>query len=80
MKENTVKVLTAHASKGLENKNVAVIGLFFPLKDSNFNEEDKEKLRLAYVAVTRARDYLVWVRKKRRTKRAKQINLAMSWE
>ena len=80
MKENTVKVLTAHASKGLENKNVAVIGLFFPLKDSNFNEEDKEKLRLAYVAVTRARDYLVWVRKKRRTKRTKQPNLAMSWE
>lgn len=80
MQDNTVKVLTAHAAKGLENKNVAIIGLFFPTKDSNFNEEDKEKLRLAYVAVTRARDYLVWVRKKRRTKRTKQPNLAMSWE
>ena len=62
MKENTVKVLTIHTSKGLENNNVIVIGT------KNYNEEER---RISYVAATRARDNLFWliakpIRKRRR--------------
>lgn len=52
MAKNTVKVMTIHSGKGLEAKNVLVIGARF------FNVEEK---CVSYVAATRARDYLVWV-------------------
>lgn len=52
MVSNAVKVLTIHASKGLENKNVIVIGA------RQFNDEEK---RVCYVAATRAKDFLIWV-------------------
>lgn len=55
MAENTVKVLTCHSSKGLENKNVAVL---------KFVQTDAEKDRLFYVACTRAKDLLVVVARK----------------
>lgn len=54
MKENTVKVLTIHTAKGLEAKNVVVIGALFK------NVEEK---CLGYVAATRAKDLLVWTYK-----------------
>lgn len=53
MKEDTVKVLTIHTSKGLEANNVVVIGA------KNYSLEEK---CIAYVAATRARDLLVWTR------------------
>ena len=53
MKQNTVKVLTIHTSKGLEANNVVVIGAKF------FNVEEK---CVSYVAATRARNQLVWTR------------------
>ena len=53
MKENTVKILTVHAAKGLENKNVIVIGV------KPFYDEER---RVAYVAATRAKDLLIWVK------------------
>lgn len=53
LKENTLKLLTIHTSKGLEAKNVAVIGARF------YNTEEK---CCSYVAATRAKDLLVWSR------------------
>lgn len=51
LKQDKVKVLTIHTSKGLEAKNVIVIGARF------YNLEEK---CISYVAATRARDLLVW--------------------
>lgn len=67
MKSNTVKVLTAHAAKGLEAKNVIVYGLI---------PYDDDERRLSYVACTRAEDRLFWCKKKtsnnRKPKRRKR--------
>jgi DNA helicase-2/ATP-dependent DNA helicase PcrA len=52
-----VKVMTVHASKGLEFDNVFVAGLnqdVFPSKRGDIEEER----RLFYVAITRAREKL----------------------
>lgn len=57
MKENTVKVLTIHTAKGLEAKNVIVIGTHF---------KDIEEKCISYVAATRARDLLVWTNSSKR--------------
>ena len=59
MKANTVKVLTIHTSKGLEAKNVAVVGARF----SNLEEKC-----ISYVAATRAKELLVWTHKVRSNK------------
>lgn len=60
--KDTVKVLTIHASKGLENKNVAVIGAQY------YNSEEK---RLCYVAATRASHNLIWYTKPRKFNKRK---------
>lgn len=58
--ENKVKVLTIHTAKGLEADNVIVIGA---------NMYKDEEIRLSYVAATRARHKLYWVKKEQnRTK------------
>ena len=57
MNKNTVKVLTIHTSKGLENKNVIVVGATTFLKSYSNIEE----IRVAYVAATRAKDKLIWM-------------------
>jgi len=54
---NSVNIMTIHASKGLEFDYLFVIGMeegFFPMGDSDIEEER----RLAYVAVTRAKKEL----------------------
>lgn len=51
LKDNRVKVLTIHTSKGLENKNVIVSGARL------YNEEERN---IAYVAATRAQNALYW--------------------
>lgn len=51
MEADTVKVITAHVAKGLENENVVVTGIV------PYNDEER---RLAYVAATRARKKLIW--------------------
>lgn len=61
--EGGVKLMTVHASKGLEFKYVFITGLeqdLFPhIGDGNKNKEDKEEeRRLFYVAITRARKKL----------------------
>lgn len=61
MKDNTVKVLTVHAAKGLENDNVVVIGMRPWGKD--------EEKRIKYVAYTRARDHLYIVKTQSKKKK-----------
>lgn len=60
-----VRLMTVHASKGLEFKHVFVVGLeqdLFPHKNignrKRSKEEEEEERRLFYVAVTRARKNL----------------------
>lgn len=75
MKANTVKVLTIHASKGLEWKYCIATGL---------RASDVEEKCIAYVAATRAMDGLLWMgapRKtvKPRTKKPKFDDGLMKW-
>ena len=67
MKADTVKVLTVHSAKGLEANKVLVYDprLF-----------DDSQRRLYYVAATRARDELLWVKPPRKTSKKKTTN----WE
>jgi DNA helicase-2/ATP-dependent DNA helicase PcrA len=62
-KKNGVRLMTVHASKGLEFKYVFVSGMeqdLFPhtRMDSKTKEDKEEERRLFYVAVTRARHKL----------------------
>lgn len=52
MEENKVKILTSHASKGLQFKYCIVVGM------KAFDEEER---CLAYVSATRAEDGLLWM-------------------
>jgi len=67
-----VTLMTVHTAKGLEWPVVAVAGLedgLFPLSRALETQEGaEEERRLAYVAITRARDrlYLSWARMRRR--------------
>lgn len=67
-----VTLMTVHTAKGLEWPIVIVAGLedgLFPLRRALDSEEEaEEERRLAYVAITRARDrvYLTWARARRR--------------
>ena len=64
MEENSVKVLTIHAAKGLERKNVIVVGARL------YNTEEK---CLSYVAATRARDMLIWTTMPKKNQREKRM-------
>jgi DNA helicase-2/ATP-dependent DNA helicase PcrA len=67
-----ITLMTVHTAKGLEWPVVAVAGLedgLFPLSRALETAEGaEEERRLAYVAITRARDrlYLTWARARRR--------------
>lgn len=55
-----VRLMTLHASKGLEFTHVFIIGVNYgliPLHSSGFEEEEEER-RLFFVGMTRARDFL----------------------
>lgn len=54
----SVKVLTVHTSKGLENKNVILYGNF-PMKYPSWWEPNYEERRVFYVGVTRASEKLI---------------------
>lgn len=67
MKEDTIKVLTVHAAKGLETNNVLLYGNF-PAKMKPFNkavltetkiQQRYEERRVMYVGATRAKDNLI---------------------
>ena len=69
MKQDSVKVLTVHQAKGLENKCVVVIGAQF------YNIEEQ---CISYVAATRAKILLIWTQipKKKKKKKKEVVN----WE
>lgn len=67
MENDSVKVLTVHAAKGLEADNVIVIGV------GKWSKKAEER-RVAYVAATRAKKRLIWM------KFAKKRNYNQSWE
>ena len=56
----TVKVITVHTAKGLENKNVLVYGNF-PLKLASWQKSKSnfEERRVFYVAASRAEENLI---------------------
>ncbi len=59
--KNTVKMMTVHAAKGLEFPHVFLCGMsegIFPSKKTGTAEGMEEERRLAFVAVTRAREAL----------------------
>ena len=60
--EDAVVLMTMHSAKGLEYKTVFVVGMeenLFPSYQSSGSESDlEEERRLAYVAVTRAKEQL----------------------
>ena len=68
LKENTVKVLTAHSAKGMEAPCV----LSYNIRAYNDNEA-----RLCYVAATRAKDYLIWAKMPPKRKKKKEL---INWE
>lgn len=68
LNEDTVKVLTIHSAKGLEAGNVAVIGARF------YNIEER---CLSYVAATRAKHLLLWMRMPTKARRREKV---VSWE
>ena len=53
-----VKLLSAHASKGLEFEKVLVVGVEDGLWPHRFSNNVKEEYRLFYVAISRAKRYL----------------------
>lgn len=57
MSADSVKILTIHTSKGLENKNVIVYGNFQLVQPSY--RRNPEERRILYVAMTRAMDKLI---------------------
>jgi DNA helicase-2/ATP-dependent DNA helicase PcrA len=60
-KKHAVRLMTVHTAKGLEFKHVFAAGWsegIFPAKQADTIEKLEEERRLAYVAVTRARDTL----------------------
>ncbi len=60
--EDSIKLMTIHAAKGLEFQNVYIVGLeedLFPSRQSTVNRESlEEERRLFYVAATRAEKHL----------------------
>lgn len=63
--ENSIKVLTIHSAKGLENENVIVYGA------RNWSDEE---LRLNYVAATRAKNKLYWIIEQPKKKKSKSFH------
>lgn len=58
MNSDTVKLLTIHASKGLENKKVLIYG-DFEVKPPKYKKINSEERKIFYVAITRAMDELI---------------------
>ena len=60
-KRDAVQMLTIHAAKGMEFKNVFLCGMnegIFPSRKVQTPEDMEEERRIAYVAMTRAKDRL----------------------
>ncbi len=68
LKENTVKIITAHSSKGLEAPYIL---------SYNIRAYNDDEARLCYVSATRAKDFLIWA--KTPPKKRKR-NTVVNWE
>lgn len=68
LKENTIKILTVHSSKGMQSKYVL---------SYNIRAYNDEEARLCYVAATRARDCLLWAKMPPKKKKKSRV---VSWE
>jgi len=70
-RDDVVTLMTIHSAKGLEFKNVFLIGVeegIFPHQAAFFDSNElEEERRLCYVAITRAKEKLWIVNAKRRT-------------
>lgn len=68
--DDKVTLMTVHSAKGLEYENVFVVGMddgIFPSSRSFDSQEDmEEERRLAYVAITRAKNHLYLTNARRR--------------
>ena len=68
--QTRVTLMTVHGSKGLEFENVFLVGmeedLFPSLRNGNDQDELEEERRLAYVAITRAKQKLTITNARRR--------------
>lgn len=56
--KDTVKLMTLHASKGLEFKHVFISGANYGIIPMAGRLDDEEEKRLFFVGITRAKDYL----------------------
>ena len=69
--DNQVQIITMHASKGLEFKKVYIMGMeegILPHQQSIEDDSIEDERRLAYVAITRARENLTITMTKHRKK------------
>ena len=67
LKDNVIKVLTIHSSKGLESDNVIMYGNFPDAEDISemfIDDKGTEYIRIMYVGITRAKSNLVIVNHK----------------
>ena len=69
LKEDTVKVLTAHSAKGMEAPCIMAY---------NIRAYNNDEARLCYVAATRAKDFLIWA--KMPPKKKKRKTGVVNWE
>ena len=70
LQKDSVKILTVHSAKGLEAKKVIVC---------SFKMWNSEERRVAYVAATRAKDELVWLTPKKKSRRKTVKTKLMEW-
>lgn len=68
LKENTIKLLTAHSVKGMEAPYVL---------SYNIRAYNDDEARLCYVSATRAKDFLIWAKMPPKKKRKSKM---VSWE
>jgi len=69
--DNSVQLMTIHAAKGLEFSHVFLVGMeenILPHKNSIELDDVEEERRLAYVAITRARETLTFSRVLKRSR------------
>lgn len=74
--DNQVQIITMHASKGLEFKKVYIMGMeegILPHQQSIEEESIEDERRLAYVAITRAKENLTITLTKHRKKYGEKI-------
>ena len=69
LKANTVKILTVHSAKGLENKYVL---------SYNVRAYNDDEAKVCYVSATRAKDFLIWA--KMPPKKRRKSTGTVNWE